>query len=124
MLPLELQRRIVDNAISGHELWLLVLLGFAYLALLVIQGALKYLLNVVKGRVLDEITRDLRKRILDHLWLSAPSGPGRNPAPIDAGTTVSMLAAESEDIGGFSAESLSVPLLQAATIVWVMDYLI
>ena len=40
------------------------------------------------------------------------------------GALVSMVAAEAEDVAGFVAESLSVPLLQGGTIIGVLAYLI
>jgi hypothetical protein len=41
MAPLELQRRIVNNAIGSENLDLLALLGAAYLAVVVLQAGLK-----------------------------------------------------------------------------------
>ena len=122
--PLELQRRMVDSAVSNQDLWLLVLLGFGYLVVLLIQGGLKFSLNLVKGRVREEVTRDLRKRILERKFKTSESG---NPSPVgamDSGTTVSMLMAESDDVGEFASASISVPLLQTSTIVWIMTYLL
>lgn len=122
--PLELQRRMVDSAVSKHELWLLALLGFAYLAVLLIQGGIKYILNLVKGRVLEEVARDLRKRILEQKFTTSEAGTPSPVGAMDSGTTVSMLMAESEDVGKFASASLSVPLLQTGTILWVMAYLL
>jgi len=113
MVPLELQRRIVDDALYARTLWLLLALGAGYLAVVIVQNAIKYLLNVVKGRVLEVVARDLRYRIL------ARAGSGG----MDEGTAVSMLAAEAEEVGGFASESLSVPLLQGGTILFVAGYL-
>jgi ABC-type multidrug transport system fused ATPase/permease subunit len=124
MLPLELQRRIVDFVVSGRDLWVLALLGAAYLAVVLIQGGAKYVLNLIKGRVLEQVTRDLRRRILARKWSPAAPGAATTGRPMDAGTTISMLAAESEDIGGFASASLSTPLLQTGTIVWVLGYLL
>lgn len=98
----------VDSAVSNHEPWQLALLGLVYLVVLLIQGGLKYILNLFKGRVLEEVARDLRKRILARKFLN--SGPG-NQSPVgalDSGTTLSMLMAESEDVGEFASASLSV----------------
>jgi ABC-type bacteriocin/lantibiotic exporter with double-glycine peptidase domain len=124
VLPLELQRRIVDNAVTRHELWLLAVLGLAYLLVLLIQGSLKYSLNLVKGRVLEEVSRDLRKRILKRKWEAQRSASPAGDSSTDSGTTLSILTAESESIGEFASMSLATPLLQSATIAWVMGYLI
>ena len=49
VLPLELQRRIVDSSMLNRDLWLLALPGITYLVVLLIQGVLKYGLNMAKG---------------------------------------------------------------------------
>jgi ABC-type multidrug transport system fused ATPase/permease subunit len=121
--PLELQRRIVDDALTSRNLVQLLTLGAAYAAVVLIQNGLKYALNMIKGRTLEDVTRDLRRRILDRLQPAAP-GPGRMPSPeIDEGTTLSILAAEAEDVGGFASESFAVPLLQIGTMTFVIAYL-
>lgn len=125
MVPLELQRRIVDHALVSHEAWLLLVLGTAYLVRILVQGGLNYVLNVTKGHVLEDVTRDLRCRILQRQGERDEASPDASfTSKADEGTTVSMLAAESEDIGGFASESLAVPLLQTATILWVLGYLV
>jgi len=124
VVPLELQRRIIDGAVSQGEVMLLLLLGAAYLAIILAQGFLKYALNVLKGRVLEEVCRDLRKQILWRKFNPTTDAAASAAGPMDPGTTISMLSAESEDIGEFASASLSTPLLQGGTIIWVMAYLI
>ena len=103
---------------------MLVELGSIYLGVVVFQGGLKYLLNLTKGRVLEEVNRDLRMRVLDrHAQLHQPAHE-RHALAVDEGTTVSMIAAESEDVSGFASESLATPLLQIGTIVSVLGYLL
>lgn len=124
MAPLELQRRIVDYAVSSQGVWVLATLGSIYLGVTLVQGGLKYVLNIMKGHVLEEVTRDLRKRIVQRVHQTMPSSAAPDLAAVDEGTTVSILAAESEDIGGFASESLAVPALQIGTMLWVAGYLI
>jgi ABC-type bacteriocin/lantibiotic exporter with double-glycine peptidase domain len=121
--PLELQRRIVDDALTSRNLVQLLALGAAYAAVVLIQNGLKYLLNLTKGRTLEDVTRDLRRRILERLKPTM-SAVGLAPtAAIDEGTTLSILAAEAEDVGGFASESFAVPLLQIGTMTFVIAYL-
>jgi len=123
MLPLELQRRIINDATERHNIRLLVLYGLAYVATALVQGGLKYGLNMQRGVVLETVARDLRRRILQRV---SPPGlqSGRMVAGINAGKVVSMLAAESEDVAGFAADAISLPLLQFGTITFVLGYLL
>lgn len=124
MVPLELQRRIVDEAIGGGNLRLLGLLAGIYLVFILVQGALKYILNVTKGWVLEEVCRDLRRRILRRHIAAVGSLADLPVEGPDQGTIVSIVAAESEAVGGFASESLAVPLLQGGTMLWVLGYLL
>ncbi|MFO1067933.1 MAG: hypothetical protein U1E14_05340 [Geminicoccaceae bacterium] len=117
-LPLELQRRITNEAIGGDDLHLLLVYGGLYLVVMVLQGWLKYALNMRRGRVVETVTLDLRQRI------QAATLAGQGASAHERGTLVSMVAAEAEGVAGFVAESLSTPLLQGGTIVAVLGYLV
>jgi len=123
ILPLELQRRIVDNVVARPDLWLLVLLGSLYLVVLLIQGGLKYITNLLKGRIQEAVARDLRQRTVERRATTSRAGSA-DPGAMNGGTVASMLTAESENIGEFASSCLSTPLLQTATIAWVLAYLI
>jgi len=124
-LPLELQRRIVDDALPDRRLPLLLLLSGAYLGVLLLQGGLKYSLNVYRGRLVEEITRDLRLIIFD---ATRPRAAGdhvhHGHEPAKAGAIVSMVASETEDLAGFVGDSFSFPLLQGGTAAFVIGYLL
>ena len=60
MVPLELQRRIIDQAIGNQDLRLLAVLGAVYLAVVLAQGGLKYLLRFYRGVVSERAIRRLR----------------------------------------------------------------
>ena len=49
MAPLELQRRLINDAIEGADLRLLIVLAAIYLVVLVLQGALKYALRLYQS---------------------------------------------------------------------------
>jgi len=57
MIPLELQRRIVDDAIQDQDLRYLFLLCGTYLLVLLLQGGLKYILNVYRGGLVERTSR-------------------------------------------------------------------
>lgn len=120
MVPLELQRRIVDYALGERNLGLLAILAGTYLIVVCVQGSLKYLLNMIKGTAVETIARDLRLRILKKTHFAKSD----EPTTLNAGAVVSMLAAETEDVSGFGGEALAVPLLTAGTVMYVAGYLL
>ncbi|WP_108660140.1 ABC transporter ATP-binding protein [Acuticoccus kandeliae] len=119
-VPLEIQRRFVETAVGSRQVRILAILGAVYLAVLLVQGTLKYFLNVTKGEILEEVTRDLRRRVV--AWEEGLGSATPRP-PIDEGTRASMIISEAEDVGGFASDSIALPLLQAGTILWVLAYL-
>jgi ABC-type bacteriocin/lantibiotic exporter with double-glycine peptidase domain len=121
MLPLEAQRRLVNEAIGGFDPSLLAWLGMSYFAAILVQGGLKYALNLRRGRIVEDVARELRHRI--HATAAVTAAPDNRHVP-EQGALVAMIAAESEDVAGFVAESISTPLLQGGTIVAVLGYLI
>lgn len=121
-VPLELQRRIVDQALVERKLDLLIVLGSIYLGVICLHGAIKYVLNMVKGMAVETIARDIRLKITEKARLRLD---GDKPSKdFNAGTIVSMLAAETEDVSGFGGEALGLPLLNAGTIAYVAGYLL
>ena len=123
--PLELQRRIVVKALPAVSMPLLLGLAAAWLGVLLVQGGLKYGLNVYRGRLVEEITRQLRLTIFD---ATRPRSAGdhvhHGREPADAGAIVSMVAAETEELAGFVGDSFAFPLLQGGTAVFVVGYLL
>lgn len=66
MVPLEIQRRIVDDAVPAGSLNGLFWLCVAYLVVVLLQGTVKYLLNMAKGVTVEEIARDIRFSVVDN----------------------------------------------------------
>jgi ABC-type bacteriocin/lantibiotic exporter with double-glycine peptidase domain len=116
IVPLELQRQIVDTAINTARIDFLLALGGIYFAVVLIYGAIKYILNLQKGLVLEEVTLDLRQRMIETLH-------GRQGSS-SQGTATSVIAAEAEELGNFASDSFALPLLQGGTILWTLGYLI
>ena len=122
MAYLELQRRIVDDALPEHNLHLLALLGVTYFGVISVKSALKYALNMTKGVAVENVARDLRRRILTKA--ATRESDGGHTADVSGATLVSMLSAETEDMSGFAGDAFAVPLLSAGTILYVAGYLL
>ncbi len=114
-VPLELQRQIVNHAVVGSGVELLLAYGGLYLAVLLLQGGLKFVRDIYMYRIAEGVTRLLRKKFVHH----APHETG-----IDEGTTQAIISSESEKVGGFVAESISLPLLQTGTVLSIAAYML
>ena len=120
VVPLELQRRIVNDLVKGREYWSIVLLAAVYAGTVLLQGGTKLVLNVYRSWVGERATRDLRRRV--HLLVS--SGSAAASSPEAEGIQASMIVAEVESIGGFVGGSVSEPLLQGGILCSVLGYMI
>lgn len=122
MAPLELQRRIVNDAIDNRDIRSMLLLCGLYLAVLLLQGGLKYWLNVARGILVERVALYLRRRIFKHM-VDRPAHKAGAGQRIDRGAVVSMTSAEVEEVAGFVGDSISMPLLQAGTAFGTLGYL-
>jgi ABC-type multidrug transport system fused ATPase/permease subunit len=122
--PLELQRRIVNDAFGAKDFRLLAAYCVAYFVIILVQGSTKYVLNVMRGRTVEIVSRKLRLKIFAHLVNQAKSGAQAEADSVTRGATVSMISAEAEDLAGFVGDSTSMPLLQGGTAVVIFGYLV
>ena len=120
VVPLELQRRIVNDLVKDRPYRWVITLCAVYAGVVLVQGGTKLVLNVYRAWVGERAIRDLRHRI--HSVIEAPPTP--SPAAEAQGIAVSMIVAEVEPIGGFVGESVSEPLLQGGILASVLAYLI
>jgi ABC-type multidrug transport system fused ATPase/permease subunit len=122
MIPLELQRRIVDDAIHDQNLHYMLLLCGVYLVILLVQGGLKYLLNVYRGSLVELIALKLRGHVFGVL-VDEPLKRQEHTTSIDKGAIVSITSSEVEEVAGFVGDAISFPLLQAGTAFGTLGYL-
>jgi ABC-type bacteriocin/lantibiotic exporter with double-glycine peptidase domain len=115
LAPLELQRRIINYAVAHAAVEMLLALGGLYLAVLLLQGGLKFLRDAYLNRIAEGVTRLLRRKLVRR---------GPLEAAIEEGTKQAILSAESEKVGGFVAESISLPMLQAGTVFSIAAYML
>jgi ABC-type multidrug transport system fused ATPase/permease subunit len=120
VVPLELQRRIVDDLVKHRPYSWVIALCAVYAGVVLVQGGTKLALNIYRGWVGERARRDLRRRV--HTVVEAPAAA--SPAAEAQGISISMIVAEVEPIGGFVGESVSEPLLQGGIMASVLAYLI
>lgn len=118
--PLEIQRRIVNDAISSGSLSTIAWLSGAYLAIALLEGGLKLLLNIYRGWVSETAVWHLRATIFGlHGRDPQPGAP-----PEETGVEIALVLSEAEPVGSFVGISLSEPLLQGGVLVSVLAYMI
>src|SRR3984893_16575800 len=111
-VPLELQRRILNDAIKSGATRTILWLAAAYAGVAVLEQGLKLALNVYRGWVSEDAVRNLRQTIQD-------AGVPLSGHEIDSTDSeqfephAAMVVGEVEPIGGFVGMAISEPLLQA-----------
>ena len=120
VVPLELQRRIVNDPVKHWDYRLVIVLCAVYAGAVLVQGGTKLVLNVYRSWVGERATRDLRRRVRVLVSSPSPASSGSEAQGIQA----SMIVAEVEPIGGFVGASVSEPLLQGGVLLSVLAYMI
>ncbi len=115
-VPLELQRRIVNDAIKSGATQTILWLAAAFAGVALLEQALKMVLNIYRSWVSEDAVRTLRRTLED---VDAPE----HCEGETTGTHTTMAVAEAEPIGGFVGMAISEPLLQAGILVSVMGYM-
>ena len=119
-INLEIPKRIVNSAIGGKnipstflgfdvtQVSYLMALSFLLLALITLNGGIKYWLNVYSGVIGERTMRRLRHGLYQQVL--------RFPLPqfktMSSGEIIPMIVAETDPIGGFIGESISLPAFQ------------
>jgi ABC-type multidrug transport system fused ATPase/permease subunit len=117
--PLEVQRRIVNDAFKGGDFHVIALLAAAYAGLALTEGAIKLGMNVYRGYVSEIAVRSLRRTVQNMIVRL-----GASSSPEATGVETSMMLAESEPIGAFVGIFLSEPLLTGGMLLSVFGYMI
>jgi len=92
-----------------HQLPYLLALTFAYLALIVVNGGLKFQINTMKGWLGERMLRRLRYALFDRI-LRFPLARFRRMKSAELAT---MIKDEVEPLGGFVGESIIAPTFYA-----------
>ncbi|MBS0541056.1 MAG: ABC transporter ATP-binding protein [Proteobacteria bacterium] len=130
-VPLEIQRRIVNDAIKNGATATILWLAAAYAGVALAEQVMKCGLNIYRGWVSENAVRTLRKALRES-GLHEPARrdvqrEGRSEASQDddseIGTHAAMVVSEAEPIGGFVGMAISEPLLQIGILVSVIGYM-
>lgn len=117
-VPLDLQRRIVDDAIAAKDVDALILFAGLYLAAIVVQAILKFTTRLYQAWLAESAIRYTRAHLLGifdrHL----------DDSEDDAGHVTSIVTTEVEKLGGFVGEAIAQPVVQAGTLLALLGYMV
>jgi ABC-type transport system involved in cytochrome bd biosynthesis fused ATPase/permease subunit len=118
--PLEIQRRVVNDAYKGGQFSAIVVLAGVYLAVSLSSGLTKLALNVYRNRVGENVVRDLRTSIDRQIRIDVT----QQKAAEAQGVEVSLVVAETEPVGQFVGSAASEPTLQGGILLSILGYMI
>ncbi|MGD9332245.1 MAG: ABC transporter ATP-binding protein, partial [Desulfobacterales bacterium] len=119
VLPLEMQKRIVNEAIRLQQVDLLIRYCAIYLVSVVAASGLKYLITVLQVMISQRTLAQMRKDLFAHI-ISLPMGFFRNTQP---GLVVSSLVSELTLPANFVGMAIAVPIINVLTLVAFAVYL-
>lgn len=126
-LALELPKIIINSAI-GSDAFPVIRFGVSltqveylfalcalYLLAISVNGALKFVINVHKGRVGERLLRRLRLTVFRR-WREGAGGSRRSEV-------IPLIAQEVEPIGGFAADAFALPVFQGGTFITILIFM-
>ena len=119
VVPLELQKRIINEAIIKRDEHLLLWYCGFYIGAVLLAGLSKYLINMLQVIIGQKILIGLRTGLFVHV-LHLPLQRYRGLRP---GSAISAITGELNAIGAFLGQALAVPLTSILTYVVVFSYM-
>ncbi|QLA17638.1 ABC transporter ATP-binding protein/permease [Desulfolutivibrio sulfoxidireducens] len=119
VLPLEMQKKIINQAIGLQKLDLLFMYCGYYLAAVVAASGLKLVINTLQTYIGQQSLADLRKKLYAHI-LTLPMPFFRTASP---GMVVQSLVSEVANTGEFVGQAVAVPVTNLLTLLAFAAYL-
>lgn len=113
VFPLEMQKRIINEAIYLKKIELLYMYCGLYVGAVFVSGLLKYATNVLQVYMGQKILVEMRQELYQHV-LQLPLQFYRKMQP---GTVVSAMTAELNAIGFFLGGAIAIPITSVLTFV-------
>ena len=105
--------------VEMEQLWFLLALSGFYLLLVFINGAMKYYINIYKGRMGERLLRRLRYQLYERI-LRFPLTHFRK---VSQGELIPMITAEVEPLGGFIGTAFADPMFQGGQLVIILGFI-
>jgi ABC-type multidrug transport system fused ATPase/permease subunit len=120
LVPIELQRRIVNDALKRQAVDSLIELAVLYALAALVQGGIKFALNLYQGSVSERANRRLRLAA-SRVVLAERE---RDDDPGREGVGISIIVSEVEAVGGFVGSAVSDLVLHGGVLFSVFGYLL
>src|SRR5262249_40636465 len=120
LAPLELTRRIVNDAVERREFTSIATLCLIYVAVALVHGGLKLALNVYRSSVSEAANQRLRMQIDPNVTVASANQRESG----EKGVKISIVVSEVEAVGGFVGSSFSDLLLNAGILLSVFGYMV
>ena len=119
VFPLEMQKRIVNDAIILKKFDLLLFYCLGYFLSVAAASALKYLSVIIQTQISQQAMADMRKKLYHHI-ISLPLDFFRKTQP---GLVVNSLVAELNVPSNFIGMAIAVPVINILTLLAFAGYL-
>lgn len=119
VFPLEMQKRIVNEAISLKRLDLLYLYCSGFIASVLLASLLKYAINVIQTYIGETALARMRRELYSHV-MTLPLSFFRKSSP---GTVIAALVQELSSAGEFVGQAVAVPITNVLTLLAFGGYL-
>ncbi len=128
---LEIPKIIINEAIGGtsivFDFWglsltqinFLLLLSTIYLVMVIINGGMKFIINVYRGVLGERMLRRFRYELYQHI-LRFPQIRFKN---LSAGEIIPMVTVETEPLGGFIGDSIALPIMQGGLLITYLSFI-
>jgi ABC-type multidrug transport system fused ATPase/permease subunit len=117
MVPLELQRRLVNEALGAGDLALLLNLGALYAAVVVVAAAGKFALRLYQGWLAESAVFSTRSQL-------ARLHAHRDEPDEEDGRAVAIIDREVDELGGFVGEGPSTVVVNAGILAAIAGYML
>ena len=119
VVPLEMQKRIINETIKLQQVELLYVYCGIYLLGVVLASGLKYLINIMQTKIGQQATMEMRRQLYDHI-LRLPLSFFKKTQP---GMVVTSLLNELAAAGDFIGQAIAVPITNILSLLVLSGYL-
>ncbi len=119
VVPLEMQKRIVNNAIGGKNMQQLFLYCGLYMAAVVSAQLLKYAIYLIQNYIGERSLLEMRKQLIAHI-LTLPMSFFRRTSP---GLVISSMTNELVNMPTFIGSAISQPVVNVLTFLAMAGYM-